>query len=153
MAHFDTRGDGQVSYNEFCDALLDEDYHTEMLKTKPAIAGVPDSDYQSRAKYKMDERSETGEVRKAARMISEILYKRQNMMMKLLKEIGHMTHKDTVSCEQIQHAMKQCGQSVDVQDVIRTVLFVLPEADLENVPYVELFKALTASFHDTFATR
>merc|ERR1719247_294715 len=33
MKHCDTRKDGQVSYNEFCDFILDEDYTTDMLKT------------------------------------------------------------------------------------------------------------------------
>merc|ERR1712019_35763 len=37
MQHFDAREDGQVSYNEFCDALLDEDFTTSMLKVKPAL--------------------------------------------------------------------------------------------------------------------
>merc|ERR1712048_1324702 len=35
MKHFDTRQDGQVSYNEFCDAILDPDYTNDMLKMKP----------------------------------------------------------------------------------------------------------------------
>jgi len=26
MRHFDTQKDGQISYNEFCDAILDPDY-------------------------------------------------------------------------------------------------------------------------------
>jgi len=153
MEHFDKRGDGQVSYNEFCDGLLDEDYHASMLKTKAPMKGGYNHDYQMRAEHKMVERTETGDVRKAVRQVGDILYKRQGMMMKIFKEFGHITHEDTVSCEQIQHALKQCGNSVDLDDVVRTVLFVLPEVDLQRVPYVDLFKALISSFHDTFATR
>merc|ERR1712070_1141780 len=37
MRHFDKRQDGQVSYNEFCDALLDEDCTCEMMKVKAPI--------------------------------------------------------------------------------------------------------------------
>merc|ERR1712025_346844 len=37
MKHFDTRQDGQVSYNEFCDALLDQDYTTAMMTMKPML--------------------------------------------------------------------------------------------------------------------
>jgi Ca2+-binding EF-hand superfamily protein len=153
MRHFDVRGDGQISYNEFCDALLDEDYTTEMLKTKPALKGGYDQDYQMRALNKIAERTETADVRKAVRQIGDILYKRQGMSTKIFKELGHLTHEDTVTCEQIQYALKQCGNTVELDDVVRTVLFVLPDCDLQKVPYVELFKALVASFHDTFASR
>merc|ERR1719265_3059621 len=37
MRHFDRRQDGQVSYNEFCDALLDEDCTSTMMQSKPAL--------------------------------------------------------------------------------------------------------------------
>jgi Ca2+-binding EF-hand superfamily protein len=153
MEHFDTRGDGQVSYNEFCDALLDEDYHAEMLKVKPPMSGEFNEDYQARAQYKMVERKETAEVRRAVRQIGDILHKRQNMIVKVFKELGHITHESTVTCEQIQQALLSCGSSVDLEDVVRTVLFVLPGAPLDKVPYVEFTKAMTANFHDTYATR
>merc|ERR1712187_719525 len=153
MKHFDKRGDGQVSYNEFCDALLDEDYTTSMLKTKAPIDPNYDESYAARAQHKMIERTETGDVRKAVRQVGDILYKRQGMMIKIFKEFGHLTHEDTVTCKEIQHALKQRGNPVDLEDIIRTVLFVLPGVDLERVPYVELFKSMVASFHDTFASR
>merc|ERR1711959_196678 len=65
MKHFDSRQDGQVSYNKFCDALLDEDFTTEMLHTKPALDPRPDDDYAQRARHKADQRSETEKVRRA----------------------------------------------------------------------------------------
>merc|ERR1711998_261627 len=63
MAHFDTRKDGQVSYNEFCDALLDEDYTTQMMKMKPTLKHEFDDGYARKATLKSDERSETMQVR------------------------------------------------------------------------------------------
>merc|ERR1719388_178219 len=52
MKHFDRRQDGQVSYNEFCDALLDEDYTTEMMKTKPHLNTTRDDAYSQRVQAK-----------------------------------------------------------------------------------------------------
>merc|ERR1719277_1216892 len=69
MQHFDTREDGQVSYNEFCDALLEEDFTTSMLKTKPALKTHFDPGYAGRATVKATERLETDAVRKAVREI------------------------------------------------------------------------------------
>merc|ERR1712025_156798 len=68
MRHFDKRQDGQVTYNEFCDALLDEDCTSEMMKMK-AIDDRPDPNYNSRAALKAQERVETDKVRKAVRDI------------------------------------------------------------------------------------
>merc|ERR1719352_475905 len=47
MQHFDTRKDGQISYNEFCDALLDEDYTQVMIhkgascSRRPSTSAAP----------------------------------------------------------------------------------------------------------------
>merc|ERR1712139_688820 len=63
MRHFDKRQDGQVTYNEFCDSLLDEDCTCEMMKVKPPIDQRPDADYNERAALKAQERVETEKVR------------------------------------------------------------------------------------------
>jgi len=153
MRHFDMRKDGQVSYNEFCDALLDEDYHNSMLKAKPAIDPNFDHAYAHQARRKAEERMETSEVRKAVRAVGDVMYKKQGMLTRIFKEFGHITHKPAVSCEQIQHALMQLGHSFSVDDVARTVLFLQPHADPNCVEYIELFKALLASFHDVSMTR
>merc|ERR1719453_190063 len=74
MQYFDKRGDGQVTYNEFCDALLDEDYTTQMCKTKNPLQLGLDYGYAERAKAKSMERAETDKVRKAMRAIGDALY-------------------------------------------------------------------------------
>ena len=58
MQHFDKRHDGQVSFNEFCDAVLEEDYTTEMLRSKPELTEGYDPAYTERAKEKIFERAE-----------------------------------------------------------------------------------------------
>merc|ERR1711937_1115107 len=72
MRHFDKRQDGQVSYNEFCDALLDEDCTCEMMKVKSPIDPRPDPAYNERAALKGLERAETDKVRKAVRDIGDV---------------------------------------------------------------------------------
>merc|ERR1711907_635192 len=48
MRHFDKRQDGQVSYNEFCDALLDEDFTKVMMNSKQALDPRSDRAYNER---------------------------------------------------------------------------------------------------------
>jgi len=148
MRHFDSRRDGQVSYNEFCDMLLDEDYTTGMLKTKPRLDAGRDADYHDRVNTRTVERQETSEVRKAVQAVGDVLYKKHGVLNRLFKEFGHITHERTVSCHQIQDALRQIGHGFNLEDIQRMVLFVLPRCDPDCVDYVELFKALSSSFHD-----
>merc|ERR1712193_584574 len=133
MRHFDKRQDGQVTYNEFCDALLDEDFTCEMLKVKPAIDARPDPEYNTRAAQKALERTETDKVRKAVRDIGDVFYKHTGMMQKIFKEFTHMTHQNYVTCEQFHAALLKIGFAFDAQDVERCVLFVIPNCDLDKI--------------------
>merc|ERR1740138_48461 len=148
MKHFNTHQDGQVSYNEFCDALLDEDWVPGMLATKPALAGGPDPSYQEKAMTKLIERGETVEVKRAVRMLGDVLYKKHGVLFKLFREVKHMTHEDCVSCEQIQTALRGIGHSFELADIHRAVLWTFPDADLQSVNYLDLFKGLQSTFHD-----
>lgn len=89
MRHFDKRQDGQVTYNEFCDALLDEDYTTFMLASKPALDATFDPQYSARAHQKSEERAETEKVRKAVREIGDVFYKHTGVIQKIIKEYSH----------------------------------------------------------------
>merc|ERR1719443_2624332 len=151
MRHFDQRQDGQVTYNEFCDALLDEDCTCEMMKVKAPIDARQDPAYNERAAVKAHERAETDKVRKAARDIGDVFYKHVGMMQKIFKEFTHMTHKNHVTVEQIHAALLKVGFAFDVEDVERCVLFVVPGADLDKIDYVHLCQALVACFHDLCA--
>jgi len=153
MKHFDTRQDGQVSYNEFCDALLDEDYTTDMLKSKPHVQTHPDPDYADRVVGKSIDREETEKVRKAVREFGDIVYKRHGVIYKLMKEFQLMTHGSTVSNSQIKKALSNIGATVKLEDIDRVILFLDPDADLSSVVYNEFFKALMASFHDVSGVR
>eukprot|EP00439_Symbiodinium_sp_Y106_P079369 s477_g18.t1 len=153
MRHFDTRKDGQVSYNEFCDALLDPDWTTVMMQTKPPLdeprlLDTHDHSYAERAMVKSAERAETTQVRKAIKDMGDVLYKKHNFIMKLLKEMQHITHEDHVSAEQIQHALEQVGHPFHIEDVQRAILYLQPDADLSNVNYRRLFSDVVTSYHD-----
>jgi Ca2+-binding EF-hand superfamily protein len=153
MRHFDKRQDGQVTYNEFCDALLDEDATCEMMKMKPAIDPRSDSEYNVRAALKAQERTETDKVRKAAREIGDVFYKHVGTMQKLFKEFTHMTHQNHVSYDQIHAALLKIGYAFDLEDIQRCVLFVVPDTDLEKIDYVHFCQSLVACYHDLSAVR
>lgn len=153
MKYFDTRGDGQISYNEFCDALLDEDYTDRMLKLKPPLQEEYDPNYARKAKSKLDERAETEKVRAAVRAIGDVIYKHTQTFYKLFKEFAHMTHHDTVTCQQILDALLQIGHNFHINDVKRTVLYLMPNANLNQINYIDFLKAMVTSYHDVAATR
>jgi hypothetical protein len=153
MRYFDKRGDGQVTYNEFCDALLDEDYTTSMLKTKNTLNPVYDESYAERAKQKSAERAETDKVRKAMIHIGDSLYKFPGVIHRMTKELQHLTHLPVVTSEQMQYAFKQIGQTFTLEDVQRCVLYIYPNGDLNAIPYGDFFQACVASFHDLSAPR
>jgi len=153
MKHFDTRKDGQVSYNEFCDALLDQDYTTAMMTLKPHLDQVQDSDYAGKASMKLQERGETEKVRKAVRDIGDCIYKHTQVFKKLMKEFVHLTHEPVVTCEQIAKALNDIGQPFALQDVTRCVLFVMPGVDPQRVSYIDFLKSMVTSYHDLCANR
>lgn len=153
MQHFDSRGAGQISYNEFCDVLLDEDYTTSMLKTKPPLREDLCPAYAEKAVMKRQERLETEAVRKAVREIGDVLYKRVGFQQRLFREFSHITHLSVVTTEQIQYGLHQLGHSFDLADVERCVRFIMPEGDFTAVNYVDFFKALQSAYHDLNANR
>jgi len=154
MKHFDKRGDGQVSYNEFCDELLDEDFNPQMMQKRKEIDADFDPEYADKAAFKAAERAETAQVRTAIKVLGEILMKRQNMVTKVIKEFQHLTHENVVNLEQIQWALKQTGHGMDIQDINRAVLFVLGhDTDTSRINYIHLFKAVISTFHDLSANR
>jgi len=148
MRHFDSRQDGQVSYNEFCDAILDEDYTTEMLKTKPHLQQHVDPNYEQRVAEKSADRAETSEVRKACRELGDAVYQRHNVVANLYREFQKMTHLPIVTNVQIKTALQNRGITFKLEDIDRVVLFMYPDGDLKKVNYVEFFKSLIVSHHD-----
>ncbi|CAK9046445.1 unnamed protein product [Durusdinium trenchii] len=153
MRHFDSRRDGQVSYNEFCDALLDPDWTTGMLQTQNPLDEKHDEAYATRASAKTAERAETTQVRKAVRELGDVLYKKHGFVIRILKEMQHITHEDYVTSEQIKKALEHVGHPFHLEDVERVILYLHPDADLNAVDYRRLFQDVVTSFHDVSASR
>lgn len=153
MRHFDTRKDGQVSYNEFCDAVLDEDWTRGMMNVKIPLNQTFDANYADKSHRKLIEREETARVRKAVREISDCLYKHTHVMHKLLKEIEHMSHLPHISLQQLQYAFAQIGFVFDMVDVERAVCFMLPGVNLDVIPYHDFLKGCQLSYHDLHKIR
>jgi len=148
MRHFDSRQDGQVSYNEFCDAILDEDYSSQMMPTKPHLQQHVDPNYSQRVAEKSADRAETAEVRKACRELGDAVYQRHSVVLNLYREFQKMTHLPTVSNNQIKKALQSCGISFKLEDIDRVILYMYPDGDLKQVNYVKFFKSLIVSHHD-----
>merc|ERR1712113_177680 len=122
-----------------------------MLKSRPMLDKNSDARYAQRAHGKVEERVETEKVRAAVRAMGDVVYRHTQAFMKLFKEFGKVTHRDTVTCTQIVQAFEQIGALLELDDVIRTVLFVLPGADPNKVKYKDFLKAMVASYHDLSA--
>lgn len=153
MKHFDSRQDGQISYNEFCDALLDEDYTQSMMAKKQPLDARFDPSYAERAKEKTEQRLETEAVRAAARRVGDVIYKQQHTFNRLFKEFARMSHTATVTSRQIVEALRQIGHIFTLDDVNRALMYVLPGVDLDRVEYVKFLKACVSTFHDLANTR
>jgi len=148
MKHFDTRKDGQVSYNEFCDTILEEDFTAEMLKTKPHLDSRYDPAYAQRAMNKTADSQESAAVRKALRELGDMVYQRHDVCNKLFREFQKMTHEPVVSNVMIKKALGSIGITFKLEDIDRCLLHNYPDGDLNKVPYVEFFKTLITSHHD-----
>lgn len=155
MKHFDSRKDGQISYNEFCDALLDPDYTTSMVSTKPPLDKEFDEGYAEQCLIRVQEREETAKIRAAVRAAGDVVYKQTQIFPRLCKELRHVSHGASafVSAAQIADVLSQMGCNLSVEDLQRVVCYVLPQADLDNVPYMDFLKALGTSYHDVSAVR
>ncbi|CAE7224886.1 EFHC1 [Symbiodinium natans] len=140
MKAFDSRQDGQISYNEFCDSLIDEDYTHVMMKQRPKL-NQDVGNYPELARTKLEEQGEREKIRSAVRNMGDVVYKHNANFMRLLKEFAHLTHEDTVTCEQIVRALDSIGKTFSLEDVQRCVSYVLPDCDFEKVAYVPFLKA------------
>merc|ERR1719454_785760 len=157
MRHFDTRQDGQISYNEFCDALLEQDYPATAKFSKVnddrKLHQIADEEYTSRTQAKTLQRSEVEKIRRAAREITDAFSKKAGLTHKLMKEFSAMTHQKTVTVEMAHAALLRLGLAFDLDDIERTVLFLMPGVDPTAIPYFEFLQALNCSYHDLAATR
>merc|ERR1719395_299833 len=146
MRHFDTRKDGQISYNEFCDAVLERDV-MDSTAVEPQLKTSLADGYMDRAQVKSIMRGETEKVRRAATEISAVVYQNPGMQMKLIKEFASMTHQKEITVEMIHAALLRLGHSFDLEDVERAVSFFIPGVNFSSIPYFYLIQQISASSH------
>lgn len=78
MQHFDPKGEGQIDYEQFCDRVLDPDFHPGNLMVPPVLEIDAESlaAYADKAAQKTVERAETEKVRRAVRLIGRIVWRK-----------------------------------------------------------------------------
>jgi len=153
MRHFDTHKDGQISYNEFCDAVLERDV-MDSTAVEPQLKTSLADGYMDRAQVKSIMRGETEKVRRAATEISAVVYQNPGMQMKLIKEFASMTHQKEITVEMVHAALLRLGHHFDLEDVERACGFFLgPGADFGRIPYFHLVQQINSSYHDLCCTR
>merc|ERR1712098_404858 len=154
MRHFDTRKDGHISYNEFCDAVLEQDYTNDQSEKQHTLRTEMDDGYKERAKAKTLMHSETEKVRRAAQELSAVVYSHANFNIKLMKEFASMTHMKTVNVEMVHAAFMRLGFAFDLDDVERAVSFFLePGSNMDEIPYHTLLQSMVAGYHDLCCSR
>jgi len=151
MRHFDRNQDGQITYNEFCDAIMDEDYVQK--NAKPACVNVSKTEeYEKRASYQIKCRGEDREVRRAIRHLSEILHNRPGLTKRLRFELDKLVSKDhMLNAEILQSALLRCGYTMAHEDVTRCLEFICDGGD--SIDYIEFLIKFPATFHDFHAVR
>merc|ERR1711959_129508 len=126
----------------------DEDFTTEMLKTKPHLQQHHDPNYAERVAAKSIDRQETREVRRALRELGDCVYQRHGILFKLFREFEKMTHERFVTHVQIKKGLDALGITFKLEDIDRVILHLYPDGDLNKVEYVHFFKGLISSHHD-----
>jgi len=155
MKFFDPTGSGQIDYQQFCDRVLDPDFHKGNLMNKPELdinAGDL-ANYADVAAQRTVERAETEKMRRAVRHIGDVFHTRANMLTRLLAELDEVSRDQFKSWDQIRTAFLKLGYVFELEDIQRCVLYILPGCDLNKVPVFDFFSKLKTTYHDMSATR
>ncbi|KAF4667259.1 EF-hand domain (C-terminal) containing [Perkinsus chesapeaki] len=160
MRAFDTNKDGHISYNEFCDAILEPDYKGYEGEAQPKAPSIvkEDKGYAAAAACRSLEAAETAKVRRSVREVGDVFYKHPTMSHRLIKELSRVSNNQRTDTNQIRLALLRLGFPFDQDDIDRCVCFVMTpdnneHLDLCQVKFVDFVKAVVASYHDLNAPR
>lgn len=160
MRHFDKEGKGQVSYNDFCNVVFDDDYSTKMMAKKSALDCNENtiSPYASAAATKTVDRSETDKIRAAAQKLGHLLYSRPTSEFRLRQEFRHQTHEHLVTVDMIRNAFLSLGHTLDNELIDRALQFLMKDNPEDGEPvvrvnYNDFLAQLKATYHDLAAPR
>eukprot|EP00439_Symbiodinium_sp_Y106_P062145 s4713_g9.t1 len=91
------------------------------------IRGRPDQ-------TKLEEQGEREKIRAAVRNMGDVVYKHNANFMRLLKEFAHLTHENTVTCEQIVQALDSIGKTFSLEDFRKDFVRALLEGGRDFIP-------------------
>ena len=121
MQLFDANQNGLISYLEFCDMIYQDDIMAG-IDGGTCEGLVPLAEYELRSEQSLDAKQEEEKVKRALREVSGLVYSRQGLSQRLMKELGIVAnHSRFVDSEQLRAALMNLGLSVDQRDVDRVV--------------------------------
>eukprot|EP00922_Rhytidocystis_sp_ex-Travisia-forbesii_P014643 GHVS01021866.1.p1 GENE.GHVS01021866.1~~GHVS01021866.1.p1 ORF type:complete len:176 (-),score=24.71 GHVS01021866.1:475-1002(-) len=151
MRHFDSNGDGQIHYNEFCDVILDSDCSAEMLRRQ--AGGQPlntptDLEYDKVVDKRAEDLKEEDAMRLAVRNIQRVFHQQTRLVTKLMKEFVRITPKKFVTSEQIKDTISNIGHEFSLADIERCVTFLIPNADMTQIDYVKFVQGMSVTHYN-----
>jgi len=154
MRYYDKDNDGQISYNEFCDTIIDENYGRDLVKKNLSVKVSTEEnmqEYARSARFQSLCRVEDVELRRAIRGLSEILHNRPKLSGKLRFELNKLVAKDgLLTPEILRSGLIRCGYTFDLIDIQRCLEFISPNQDIDFISFLVKFPA---TYHDFCRTR
>ncbi|KYK63447.1 putative EFHC1 [Toxoplasma gondii TgCatPRC2] len=145
LRYFDTNGDHQVNYVEFCDSCLKSSCNTSgccpLSVKSPRGAADP-------AAHCVKRLEEASEIKKAVRKIQHLFYQQPRLLNKLAKEFSHMTVGKTVTASQVCEALKSIGHEFPLSTVQRCIAYMFPEKEFEDIDYNQFIQTVCTSYND-----
>jgi hypothetical protein len=144
MQVFDKNENGQISYQEFCDAILGTDPSDDGTRR----LGI--DEYRLATDRSIEERSEFEKSKRAMKELSALFYSRDNFVNRLIMEVGKISRGDKyVASSSIGIALTRMGHIFDQKDIDRCVYKCLgsTSVDLNRVDYVHFIQFMHKSFH------
>ena len=141
MQVFDSNHNGLISYQEFCDALS----HEQLSLPEVAI-----KDYKERTRKTLESKSEHDMQIHAARKLTEILYSKNSLSQRLMKELGVLSnHSKIIDSSLFKRALDNLGISQSQNDIDRVVdLAKQQDESINAFDYFLFLRNITILYHN-----
>jgi len=143
MQIFDKNENGQISYQEFCDAILGTDLSDDGVRKLNVDM------YRELSQKSIEEKTEAEKIKRAMKELTALFYSRDNFSNRLMMEIGKISLGDKfVTSSDIRVALSRMGHHFDQRDIDRCVRS-LPNtnSDSGKVDYVDFIHFIHKAFH------
>jgi hypothetical protein len=141
MQVFDSNHNGLISYQEFCDALSHEQL---------SLPEVTIKDYKERTRKTLESKSEHDMQIHAARKLTEILYSKNSLSQRLMKELGVLSnHSKIVDSTLFKRALDNLGISQSQNDIDLVVdLAKQQDESINAFDYFLFLRNITILYHN-----